>query len=67
MALDPSVISGALLTAWIAKVPLAVPVAAPAASELASTTLQLIVRLGAAPLLVSSALVLEKRTARRAS
>ena len=64
---DPREINGALFTAWIVKVPDAVPVAAPIASELASTTLQLMVRLGAMPLAVSSALLLEKVTARRAS
>ena len=64
---EPREIDGALFTAWIVKVPDAVPVAAPTASELASTTLQLMVRLGATPLAVSSALLLEKVTARRAS
>ena len=64
---EPREIDGALLTAWIVKVPDAVPVAAPTASELASTTLQLMVRLGPTPLAVSSALLLEKVTARRAS
>ena len=64
----PREINGALLTAWIVNVPIPLPVAAVLnPSELASSTLQLMLRLGYVPLTVMSVPVFTKRTVRSRS
>ena len=68
LVLDPTVISGALLMAWIATVTVAEPVAAELiASELASVTTMVMVRVSAVPLLVGLAVVFSKVIERRAA